>query len=91
MAAFGAIKCPLCDENLPIVVVFSDSATLRMPFPRFPRALPSPTSFRYISRDRAGIAQLVERQLPKLNVAGSNPVARSYKCRMKNAECGMSG
>jgi hypothetical protein len=25
----------------------------------------------------AGVAQLVERQLPKLNVAGSNPVARS--------------
>jgi hypothetical protein len=25
----------------------------------------------------AGIAQLVECQLPKLNVAGSNPVARS--------------
>jgi hypothetical protein len=28
-------------------------------------------------RSCAGIAQLVERQLPKLNVAGSNPVARS--------------
>src|SRR5215471_20982535 len=27
----------------------------------------------------AGIAQLVERQLPKLNVAGSNPVARSTR------------
>src|SRR5690606_5439113 len=26
---------------------------------------------------RAGVAQLVERQLPKLNVAGSNPVSRS--------------
>ncbi len=25
----------------------------------------------------AGVAQLVERQLPKLNVAGSSPVARS--------------
>jgi hypothetical protein len=25
----------------------------------------------------AGVAQLVERQLPKLNVAGSNPVSRS--------------
>ena len=33
--------------------------------------------FRYILRLRAGIAQLVERQLPKLDVAGSNPVARS--------------
>ncbi len=31
-------------------------------------------SIRVIS---AGIAQLVECQLPKLNVAGSNPVARS--------------
>ena len=29
------------------------------------------------SRMRAGIAQLVEYQLPKLRVAGSNPVARS--------------
>ena len=27
----------------------------------------------------AGIAQLVERQLPKLDVAGSNPVSRSMK------------
>ena len=27
----------------------------------------------------AGIAQLVECQLPKLNVAGSNPVARSKR------------
>ncbi len=26
----------------------------------------------------AGVAQLVERQLPKLNVAGSSPVARSH-------------
>ncbi len=26
----------------------------------------------------AGVAQLVECQLPKLNVAGSNPVSRSY-------------
>ena len=30
-----------------------------------------------VERHQAGIAQLVERQLPKLNVAGSNPVARS--------------
>jgi hypothetical protein len=29
----------------------------------------------------AGIAQLVECQLPKLNVAGSNPVARSRHIR----------
>jgi hypothetical protein len=29
--------------------------------------------------DRAGVAQLVEFQLPKLNVAGSNPVSRSLK------------
>src|SRR6266851_1360453 len=31
----------------------------------------------YSGASRAGIAQLVERQLPKLDVAGSNPVARS--------------
>ena len=28
---------------------------------------------------RAGVAQLVEYKLPKLGVAGSNPVARSTK------------
>ena len=28
-------------------------------------------------RNRAGVAQLVERQLPKLNVASSNLVSRS--------------
>ena len=38
----------------------------------------------HISGDRirlgcAGIAQLVEHKLPKLGVAGSNPVARSSK------------
>jgi hypothetical protein len=27
--------------------------------------------------DKAGVAQLVEHELPKLGVAGSNPVARS--------------
>lgn len=29
---------------------------------------------------KAGIAQLVEYKLPKLGVAGSNPVARSIPC-----------
>ena len=29
---------------------------------------------------KAGIAQLVECKLPKLDVAGSNPVARSFAC-----------
>jgi hypothetical protein len=28
---------------------------------------------------RAGVAQLVEYELPKLGVAGSNPVARSIR------------
>jgi hypothetical protein len=32
--------------------------------------------------ERAGIAQLVEHQLPKLRVAGSNPVARSIMIAM---------
>ena len=36
-------------------------------------------SFFHIKVDRAGIAQLVEYKLPKLGVAGSNPVARSRK------------
>jgi hypothetical protein len=35
--------------------------------------------FFHIKVYRAGIAQLVEYKLPKLGVAGSNPVARSRK------------
>ena len=31
-------------------------------------------------RADAGVTQLVECQLPKLNVAGSSPVARSIRC-----------
>jgi hypothetical protein len=36
-------------------------------------------SYFHIYIRRAGIAQLVEYKLPKLGVAGSNPVARSRK------------
>jgi hypothetical protein len=32
----------------------------------------------------AGVIQLVECQLPKLDVAGSSPVARSRKCKQVN-------
>ena len=32
---------------------------------------------KYICSSKAGVAQLVERQPSKLNVAGSNPVSRS--------------
>ncbi len=39
--------------------------------------LPRRRAFAIFQPARAGIAQLVERQLPKLDVAGSNPVARS--------------
>ena len=35
---------------------------------------------------RAGVAQLVEYKLPKLGVAGSNPVARSNKALRTVAE-----
>ncbi len=31
--------------------------------------------------ESAGVAQLVEHELPKLGVAGSNPVSRSARCR----------
>ena len=31
----------------------------------------------HVYSKHAGVAQLVERQLPKLNVAGSSPVSRS--------------
>ena len=34
----------------------------------------------YRQTTRAGIAQLVEYELPKLGVAGSSPVARSTDC-----------
>ena len=58
-------------------------ATRRMRSSRaFARAVDSPTRsyyvhFTYSLNHHAGIAQLVERELPKLEVAGSNPVARS--------------
>ena len=39
-----------------------------------------------IRKGDAGIAQLVECQLPKLNVAGSNPVARSEELLGKQSE-----
>ncbi len=41
------------------------------------RRCPAAALSLYSTPTRAGIAQLVERQLPKLDVAGSNPVARS--------------
>lgn len=34
--------------------------------------------FAEFTGDQANVAQLVERQLPKLDVAGSNPVIRSF-------------
>jgi hypothetical protein len=34
---------------------------------------------RHICDLSAGLAQLVERQLPKLNVVGSNPISRSLE------------
>ena len=37
----------------------------------------------YIKRLYAGIAQLVERNLAKVEVAGSNPVSRSIYLRME--------
>jgi hypothetical protein len=44
---------------------------------------------RAILSPRAGVAQLVERQLPKLNVAGSSPVSRcsDRKCERPDARC----
>ena len=37
----------------------------------------------YTKRIKAGIAQLVERNLAKVEVAGSNPVSRSIYLRME--------
>ena len=45
-------------------------------FPAIRAACPPPPSVRYSVGFAAGVAQLVERQLPKLNVAGSSPVSR---------------
>src|SRR5215831_18528667 len=42
--------------------------------PRAPGCLSCP-----VERHEAGVAQLVEYELPKLGVAGSNPVARSSR------------
>ncbi len=40
--------------------------------------------FRYYwnIRVQAGVAQLAEHQLPKLRVAGSNPVSRSFESKL---------
>src|SRR5258706_4016904 len=50
-------------------------ATARLELPA--GQLPSRRALVILLVRDAGIAQLVERQLPKLDVAGSNPVARS--------------
>ena len=52
--------------------------TIRGGRPRAAEAAPTGTSIRFSVRllGSAGVAQLVEHQLPKLRVAGSNPVAR---------------
>ena len=39
------------------------------------------TGLRYVELQFAGVIQLVECQLPKLDVAGSSPVARSRRSR----------
>src|SRR4051794_35959693 len=39
-----------------------------------------PARLARLSASRAGVTQLAECQLPKLNVAGSNPVSRSTSC-----------
>ena len=41
------------------------------------RSLASHRGFARLAISRAGVTQLAECQLPKLNVAGSNPVSRS--------------
>jgi hypothetical protein len=47
--------------------------------PEFFASLASSFVVRIVLIPRAGVAQLVERQPSKLNVAGSNPVSRSLK------------
>src|SRR5512136_3021660 len=39
----------------------------------------------FVEREEAGVAQLVEYELPKLGVAGSNPVARSSRPAPRSA------
>ncbi len=56
------------------------SATHRVTEVRILLSAP-PSSFSRKTGFQAGIAQLVERQPSKLNVAGSNPVSRSSKTK----------
>ena len=59
-----------------------DDAARPLPCRALPHRIPSGIFAR-----GAGIAQLVERQLPKLDVAGSNPVARSKHVAFTSLRC----
>ena len=51
--------------------------TVNLPARAFEGSNPSPSTSCFCSGTQAGVAQLVEHQPSKLNVAGSNPVSRS--------------
>ena len=51
----------------------------------------SPSDGRYTPSSLAGIAQLVEHQLPKLRVAGSNPAVRFVLLSFRPAQCATRG
>jgi hypothetical protein len=50
---------------------------------RLEKTLAECMRFWYINVGHAGIAQLVERNLAKVEVAGPSPVSRSEKCRLR--------
>jgi hypothetical protein len=65
----------VADAALDFVRRFAPAGRLGLQGAREPLAGRSPVAKLAVSR--AGVTQLAECQLPKLNVAGSNPVSRS--------------
>ena len=58
---------------------------------RFDNVLACEGANSYISQPNAGIAQLVERNLAKVDVAGSNPVSRSVPLAGQRASGNRAG
>ncbi len=52
---------------------------LRRTGAKAPVELPRPSRAPYVDEQHAGVIQLVECQLPKLDVVGSSPIARSRR------------
>ena len=68
---------PQCDGLYSSSLVGAESVERGPGAGRTIRGLPPLGALAYLAKSPAGVAQLVERQLPKLDVVGSNPIARS--------------